>query len=1642
MRVGITAHFQFSVFSGGGSAAVFALAELMKQLGHEVTLLNLNGRQEWWDDLHSLKDTYPRQHVCDVKEPFDLVLEVSSTLADKETRQRCGKQCIWVIRKPTLLGDIETSIFPVSMGKRNLEGLSAVWAFDQEVTEDEIQYLETLSRVPVMKVPFVWTPTPIITHRKDAGLPLWIQVAVTLTQQSQKILPWSVHICETNNSATSSCTLPLVILRELKKQTDFHFQKYKLHNAQPIQNSEFFKQNVFSHCQIQDVSGDFVGRQRVVDWSVDPMSCILSHMRFRRLRPYLLEALWLGIPLVHNAPGLMNLTPDYDRYIYHGNSVNGAVKALTQLQKDIHEGKGMFQATALPALQQKILELYSPVSMKVVEGWKKALQTLPQLTASQAPVSVSQPTQQPVSQPVSEPVVDPVKPTATATLTVLFLDMWDGFNPAYNMFLLLLQEGSKQLDPRPSILGYSQETLPAGVKPNCILFGPFGETWKQEKWRGIPKAHYTGENTNPIQGPDIFLNLGYPHADFVDEKYIRLPLWMLEIDWFGADLDKIQNPKPLPLDRCLKIYPDEIPQKKRFCAFVVTNPCNPVRNDAFHWLNSYKKVDSAGRLFNNIGDEIFAGLGGGGGELKKHEFLKNYKFCLAYENASSQGYTTEKLLHAKVAGCIPIYWGDPKVDRDFDTKGFIDARKFSSAEELIEAVRKIDENPALYLQMYAVPALDDYKRDMVRRTFSQIAYRILKTCYKATLNQTNIPRFLGASNSEEAKELARQRSLLPEVKEPMVAKQNSLQKDVLLVTMANQRFLPSLYQQLSGISAQKQVMGDLTSLVWLAKDVPDSAVTKLQETFPFAKFNRLPEDEVVPGFPDYWDPSHFAWKLWILNHISQSSEYKNRLCLYMDAGVFLCRWPKNWLSIAAQEGICLLEDPRQKNREWCHETFCKRLHVTEEEKNSQQLWAGCIAFVVGSQLSTWLFSDAYKWSKEREVIVGPKWEGVRDGKPFGHRHDQSILSIFSERMSVPRYPMDEIYCDHSLRRTFQNGKSLYVHRGGFAVSKPFTNEISDAFVINLDRREDRMKKFFANHPDFEGRVQRFSAYEGRKMKLSPALARLFRPHDFLWKKAILGCALSHLELWVNLTNEKPDIENYLILEDDVKFQPGWEEKWKAAAPYIPEDYDVIYLGGILPPNRKGFEVHKEKVNAHFSKVAMNSMFGQNPPNRYFHWCNYSYILSRKGAKKILETITERDGYYTSADHMVCNRVEKLNHYFLDPLVSGCYQDEDPKYQGSAFNNFNRVDSFDSDLWNNDDRFSPEEYMPLLQQTQSQPIDLKQALKDARSCLEEPKPQETKPQEPKPQARLTMSLREGPPSPSRRTFVVLEEHNFDATNAYEREWMQELIGKDTPFRVEVLEDGKIMPDKPIVIVQKPHLELYMALFQQWEEEKIPYYVLHLSDEFCKDPISFYPNSQCLGIVRMYPRADIPESVRSKVVVVPLGYHWTLQNGSEDPLTKTPRLPFRNTIWSFYGTGWQDRSKLLEPLKSLQPNSLLLVDTWESKEKLSRNQYIARMLDTVFVPCPRGNNVETFRLYEALECGCVPIYVKTSGDDSYVKMLQEEIGLLPVSSWEEAANLMSHLWKEKILLETYRNTILTQWRVWKDKLGAQVRKVWDI
>lgn len=1635
MKVGITVNFQFSFFSGGGSSTAISVAEMFRKLGHDVWLVNNNATQEWWDDQQTLRKDYTQVlHLKHFEEstgtqPLDLLIEVHDTV-NPQIRKNIAARAVWIVRKPILLHDIENSIFPVTLQKRNLSGLSAIWALETEVTKDELEYLQILGRdIPVLHVPTLWTPKYLESHRKDMNTPEWIQILAFYVQQKNALPAWSVHIAETNSSASSSCTIPLVGLREVKRRKEVPLGFYKLHNVDHIKNSEFFINNVFKHTQIEDLSGTFVGRQRVMDFIFEPASMILAHTRFRPLRPLYLDVLWSGIPLVHNSPLIRDLG---GKYYYEDNSINQIAENFKTLHSDLLQGQGMFQPSTVETIRKKINDRFG---LDVnAEKWKHALDAV-----------------------LLTPVVTPPMPATRATATgkslrILFTDMWDDFNPAYNVFLLLLEEALRPTESNLSVEGYNSHSFPEGEIPNLLVFGPFGTAWKDEKWKSVPKIHYTGENTAPVQDPSIVLNLGYPHADFVDEKYIRLPLWMLEIDWFGANVEMIKNPKPLPIDRCTTVYPEELATKEKFCAFVVTNPCNPSRNNAFHWLSQYKKVDSAGRLFNNVGDEIFAGLGGGGGELAKHNFLKKYKFCIAYENSSSQGYTTEKLLHAKAAGCIPIYWGDPKVERDFDPAGFIDARQVTTSDQLIELVKKIDANPSAYLRMMAVPALDNYKRDLVRRTLAEVAFTMLKASSLLTEKQlASLPKFLGATSTEEAKKLAESRKqIVTDIQkiQPVLSIKKELTtepiKQPVVITYASHQYLPSLQQLLAGLTIQKKGIPDLDVRVWLTADVPAEARALLQKTYGDFQFFSPPESEVPAGFADFWSPQHFAWKIWLYHHVNSDASLAGRLVLYLDSGVFCSRWPSEWLRIAHHEGVCVLKDSRQINDSWCHDVFKQRVNMTEDEKQANQIVAGILAFRAGSPSANAFFEEAYRLAKQRDLIVGEKWSGLRNGKPFGHRHDQSILSLLAHRQNLASYPLDELYCQVSLRKTFISGKAFYVHRGRFLIHSPFAPEIDDVYVINLDRRKDRMEKLFKNNPSLELRVERISAVEGKKIQLTPQIARLFKPHDFMWKKAIMGCALSHLGLWWRLANEKPEINSYLILEDDAKLSPEWEAKWNEAAPHIPEDYDVIYLGGILPPNRDAFEHLKEKVNPYFSRIKPNQIYGQKEANRYIHWCAYAYVLSKRGAEKILKLMNLHDGYWTSADHMICNHVDVMNLYFMDPLTAGCFQDDDPVYRNSSFNDFNRVDKFDSDLWNNDERFSQSEIERCKKEAETMPLQIKETLiqvaeqqiaaKESSADVVDDVVGQVKDIEYKPKVLQYLTAR---PSLRKKRFVCIDEHKLIGSQLYEAKWLEEVFGKDIPLEIESVKLSDTPPkDKPIVIVQKNHFEAYNALFAKWSAAGSDYFVLHLSDEFINDPIGFYEDRHCLGVFRFYDRPDLTESMRKKTIILPLGYHYTLTGGSDNPAEKTPRLPFRNLRWSFTGTKWRNRENDIQHFKRIEPHTLLLVDTWESKEKIERQQYLSLLLDTYFVPCMPGNNNETFRVYEALECGCIPLYVKQSDEDKHANSLMNDIGIMPSSSWEEAVKLMEHLLQNLPLLENYRTMILNRWVGFKRKLAGDV------
>ena len=115
------------------------------------------------------------------------------------------------------------------------------------------------------------------------------------------------------------------------------------------------------------------------------------------------------------------------------------------------------------------------------------------------------------------------------------------------------------------------------------------------------------------------------------------------------------------------------------------------REDFFRRLSKYKPVHSADHYLNNTGFVV---------SMKdKVEFIKNYKFVIAFESQSIPGFTTEKCFQPLVANTVPIYWGNPLIGQEFNTSRIIDGTHYKDLDSLIERVVVYDSNPDLYRSM-------------------------------------------------------------------------------------------------------------------------------------------------------------------------------------------------------------------------------------------------------------------------------------------------------------------------------------------------------------------------------------------------------------------------------------------------------------------------------------------------------------------------------------------------------------------------------------------------------------------------------------------------------------------------------------------------------------------------------------------------------------------------------------------------------------------------------------------------------------------------------------------------------------------------------------------------------------------------------
>ncbi len=222
----------------------------------------------------------------------------------------------------------------------------------------------------------------------------------------------------------------------------------------------------------------------------------------------------------------------------------------------------------------------------------------------------------------------------------------------------------------------------------------FNESFHEQYKYDCIKISFTGENISPNFNICDYA-ISYDYISFED-RHFRLPVYHIVVFYNPDELaiagkNYLYETKPFTREDFLK--------KTDFCSFVYSNYRADIeRKSMFETLSSYKKVNAAGSYLNNNGGERIK---------NKLAYEMRHKFVIAFENSSRSGYTTEKLVSALVAQSIPIYWGNPNIGKEFNTKRFINCHDYESFDDVLKRVQEIDQDDELYMSIVNEPIMSE-----------------------------------------------------------------------------------------------------------------------------------------------------------------------------------------------------------------------------------------------------------------------------------------------------------------------------------------------------------------------------------------------------------------------------------------------------------------------------------------------------------------------------------------------------------------------------------------------------------------------------------------------------------------------------------------------------------------------------------------------------------------------------------------------------------------------------------------------------------------------------------------------------------------------------------------------------------------------
>jgi len=215
------------------------------------------------------------------------------------------------------------------------------------------------------------------------------------------------------------------------------------------------------------------------------------------------------------------------------------------------------------------------------------------------------------------------------------------------------------------------------------------------------------------------------------------------------------------------------------------------------------------------------------------------------------------------------------------------------------------------------------------------------------------------------------------------------------------------------------------------------------------------------------------------------------------------------------------------------------------------------------------------------------------------------------------------------------------------------------------------------------------------------------------------------------------------------------------------------------------------------------------------------------------------------------------------------------------------------------------------------------------------------------------------------------------------WIYEILNK---IKYNIIENETSIEKNDILVIVDSSLEEKNELYTKLKLICSKVFLFHLGDESGVFDLSqIYKN--CNYVWRTFCSNQYFEN--SHVKCIPIGYKSGVLNKQKKN---------RKYKWAFIGTPHKSsRHDLLFQFSDIKP--FFCHKTEKFDEKIISADEMSEVLSlTEFMPCPNGFvHPETYRLYEALECECIPVVENAY---QYYDRLFPHNPFIKVNKWAEA------------------------------------------